>query len=135
MYPLQWRASFQTAEFCLALERHRCLFGFRSAHAVRKADGRGGRGLQFLMAVCCCCCCRKFPLVCFAPRPHILPPLFQCFRSKLSVTASKRAGRAERRRLKNPFFPSSSSSWPAFPLHCRPLVRSAASRAFTHRCR
>lgn len=54
------------------LWRHRCLFGFISAHTRRE------RGLQFLMAVSCCC--RKFPLISSSPRPHILPPLFPCFR-------------------------------------------------------
>lgn len=46
------------------------------------------------------------PLVSPAPRPHILPPLFQCFRSKLPVTASKGAGRAAAKTFKEPVSPS-----------------------------
>lgn len=82
------------------------------------------RGLQFLMAASCRC--RKFPLISSSPRPHILPPLFPCFRSN-SGDSEKQSWRSEGR------LEHSQPLLPAVPLGCRPMVRSPAFRTFTRR--
>lgn len=131
---------FRRLSFALHLrETQMSVWVYKRTHAEREGKGRGGRGLQFLMAVSCCrcCCCRKFPLVSSAPRPHILPPLFQCFRSKLPVTARNRAGRAERRRSKLPFFsfppdqrpsPSAADRWYGLPRAARSLTVAGSEK-------
>lgn len=61
-----------------------------------------------------------------SPRPHILPPLFPCFRSN-SGDSEKQSWRSEGR------LEHSQPLLPAVPLGCRPMVRSPAFRTFTRR--
>lgn len=105
-----------TVQLISESKSHWCLFGF--VHTRRKRERE--------REVCSLSQLQKFPLISRTPRPHILPPLFLCFRCN-SNDSEKHGQQVKGARHRLPFLPV------APPLGRWPLVRSPAVRALARR--